>query len=126
MFIRVYRQSYWYLTDEDDCHTPVCYVAGEPDEACMCGRRGEGGGAPPHGQEMNEMVVIHRYVMLQGSRMKLVCVGKEKKVVGLWSRDELDGCNTPVFYIAGKPDEAGMRGRGGEGSGALPHGSEMN
>ncbi len=29
------------------------------------------------------MVVIHLYFMLQGSRMKLVCVGKEKKVVGL-------------------------------------------
>ncbi len=49
----------------------------------MHGRRGEGSGAPPHGQEMNEMVVIYRYVMLQGSRMKLVCVGEEEKVVGL-------------------------------------------
>ncbi len=29
------------------------------------------------------MVVIHRCVMLQGSRMKLVCVGEEEKVVGL-------------------------------------------
>jgi hypothetical protein len=29
------------------------------------------------------MVVIHRYFMLQGSRMKLVCVGEEEKVVGL-------------------------------------------
>ncbi len=59
------------------------YYAGEPDEAGMRGRGGEGSGAPPHGQEMNEMVVIHRYVMLQGSRMKLVCVGEEEKVVGL-------------------------------------------
>jgi pyruvate/2-oxoglutarate dehydrogenase complex dihydrolipoamide dehydrogenase (E3) component len=49
----------------------------------MRGRGGEGGGAPPHGRERNEMVVIHRYVMLQGSRMKLVCVGEEEKVVGL-------------------------------------------
>ncbi len=49
----------------------------------MRGRRGEGGGSPPHGQEMNEMVVVHQYVMLQGSRMKLVCVGEEEKVVGL-------------------------------------------
>ncbi len=29
------------------------------------------------------MVVIHLYVTLQGSRMKLVCVGEEEKVVGL-------------------------------------------
>ncbi len=49
----------------------------------MCGEGGEGGGTPPHGKEMNEMVVIHLYVMLQGSRMKLVCVGEEEKVVGL-------------------------------------------
>ncbi len=49
----------------------------------MRGPGGEGGGTPPHGQEMNEMVVIHLYVMLQGSRMKLVCVGQEEKVVGL-------------------------------------------
>ncbi len=48
----------------------------------MRGRRGEGGGAPAHGQDMNEMVVILLYVMLQGSRMKLVCVGEEEKVVG--------------------------------------------
>jgi hypothetical protein len=32
---------------------------------------------------MNEMVAIHRYVTLQGSRMKLVCMGEEEKVVGL-------------------------------------------
>jgi hypothetical protein len=43
----------------------------------MRGRGGEGGGDPPHGQEMNEMVVIYRCVMLQGSWMKLVCVGEE-------------------------------------------------
>jgi hypothetical protein len=49
----------------------------------MHGRRGEGGGAPPHGQEMNEMIVINLFVMLQGSRMKLVCVGEEETVVGL-------------------------------------------
>ncbi len=49
----------------------------------MLERGGEGGGSPPHGQEMNEMVVIHQYFMLQGSRMKLVCVGEEEKVVGL-------------------------------------------
>ncbi len=49
----------------------------------MRGGGGEGGGAPPHDGEMNEMVVIHQYVMLQGSRMKLVCVGEEEKVVGL-------------------------------------------
>ncbi len=42
----------------------------------MHGEGGEGGGAPPHGQEMNEMVVI--YVMLQGSCMKLVCMGEEE------------------------------------------------
>ncbi len=59
------------------------YVAGEPDEAGMRWGGGEGGVAPPHGQEMNEMVIIHRYFMLQGSRMKLVCVGEEEKVVGL-------------------------------------------
>ncbi len=29
------------------------------------------------------MVVVHQYVMLQGSRMKLVCVGEEEKVAGL-------------------------------------------
>jgi hypothetical protein len=29
------------------------------------------------------MVVIYRYVMLQGSGMKLICVGEEEKVVGL-------------------------------------------
>ena len=49
----------------------------------MRGGGGEGGGAPPHSQEMNEMVVIHLYFMLQGSRMKLVCMGEEEKVVGL-------------------------------------------
>jgi hypothetical protein len=49
----------------------------------MRGRRGEGGGAPPDGQEINEMVVIHQYVMLQGSQMKLVSVGEEEKVLGL-------------------------------------------
>jgi hypothetical protein len=49
----------------------------------MRGRGGDGGGAPPHSQEMNEMVVIHLYVMLQRSWMKLVCVGEEEKVVGL-------------------------------------------
>jgi hypothetical protein len=49
----------------------------------MCGGGGEGGGAPPHGQEMNEMVVIHLYFMLQESQMKLVCVGDEEKVVWL-------------------------------------------
>ncbi len=33
---------------------------------------------------MNEMVVIYRYLMLQVSRMKLVCMGEEEeKVVGL-------------------------------------------
>jgi hypothetical protein len=48
----------------------------------MRGGGGEGGGAPPHGRERNEMVVIYRYFMLQGSRMKLVCVGEEEKVVG--------------------------------------------
>ncbi len=48
-------------------------------------RRGgrEGGGAPPHGQEMNEMVFIDLCFMLQGSRMKLVCVEEDEKVVGL-------------------------------------------
>ncbi len=60
-----------------------CNVAGEPDEAGMRRGGGEGGGAPPHGQEMNEMVVIHLYFMLQGSRMKLVCVSEEEKVVVL-------------------------------------------
>ncbi len=50
-------------------------------EAFMRGHKGEGVGAPSHGQETNEMVVI--YVMLQGSRMKLVCVCEEEKVVGL-------------------------------------------
>ncbi len=49
----------------------------------MRGRGGEGGGAPPHGQEMNETVVIHRNVMLQEKKMKLVCMGEEEKVVGL-------------------------------------------
>ncbi len=49
----------------------------------MRGGGGEGGWAPPHGQEMNEMVVIHLYVMLQGRGMKLVCVGEEEKVLGL-------------------------------------------
>jgi hypothetical protein len=49
----------------------------------MHGGGGEGGGAPSHGQEMIEMVVIHLYFMLQRSRMKLVCVGEEEKVVGL-------------------------------------------
>ncbi len=49
----------------------------------MRGGGGEGSGALPHGQEMTEMVVIHLYVTLQGSRMKLVCVGEEEKVVGL-------------------------------------------
>jgi hypothetical protein len=29
------------------------------------------------------MVVIHLYFMLQGSQMKLVCMGEEEKVVGL-------------------------------------------
>ncbi len=57
--------------------------AGERDEADIRGRRGEGGGAPPHDGEMNEMVVIYQCVMLQGSWMKLVCVGEEEKVVGL-------------------------------------------
>jgi hypothetical protein len=61
----------------------MCYVAGELDEAGLRGRGVKGGGAPPHGQEMNEMVVIHLYFMLQGSRMKLVCVGEEENVVGL-------------------------------------------
>ncbi len=46
-------------------------------------RGGEGGGAPPHGQEMNETVVIHRNVMLQERQMKLACMGEEEKVVGL-------------------------------------------
>jgi hypothetical protein len=41
------------------------------------------GGLRLMGQEMNEMVVIYRNVMLLGSRMKLVCVGEEEKVVGL-------------------------------------------
>ncbi len=51
----------------------------------MHGRGRDGGGAPPpHDGEMNEMFVIHLYVMLQGSRMKLVCVGEEEKVVGLF------------------------------------------
>jgi hypothetical protein len=27
-----------------------------------------------------------------------------------WSRDELDGCNIPVCYVAGELDVAGMRG----------------
>jgi hypothetical protein len=39
-------------------------------------REGEGGGDPPHGCRI-------QYVILQGSRMKLVCVGEEEKVVGL-------------------------------------------
>jgi hypothetical protein len=42
----------------------------------MRGREGEGGGAPPHGCQL-------QYVMLHGSRMKLVWVGEEEKVVGL-------------------------------------------
>jgi hypothetical protein len=50
----------------------------------MRGRGGDSGGAPPHGQEINEMVVIHLFVMLQESLMKLVCMGEEEeKVVGL-------------------------------------------
>jgi hypothetical protein len=32
---------------------------------------------------MNEMVGIHQYFMLQGSWMKLVCVGEKEKVVWL-------------------------------------------
>ncbi len=48
-------------------------------------RRGgrEGCGAPPLGQEMNEMVFIDLCFMLQRSRMKLVCIGEDEKVVGL-------------------------------------------
>jgi hypothetical protein len=49
----------------------------------MRGQGGKGGEAPLHGQEKNEMVVINLFVMLQGSRMKLVCVGEEEKLVGL-------------------------------------------
>ncbi len=37
----------------------------------MCGGGGEGGGAPPHGQEINDTVVIHRNVMLQERQMKV-------------------------------------------------------
>ncbi len=73
----------WSRDELDGCLIPVCYLAGEPNEAGIRGGGGEGGGAPPRGQEMNEMVVIYWRVMLQGSRMKLVCVGDEEKVVGL-------------------------------------------
>ena len=49
----------------------------------MRGRGGDGGGTPPHDGEMNEMVFIDLCYMLQGSQIKLVCVGEEEKVVGL-------------------------------------------
>ncbi len=35
------------------------------------------------------MVVIHLYVMLQGSRMKLVCIGEEEIVVLLHLMNEM-------------------------------------
>jgi hypothetical protein len=80
------------------------------------------------------MVVIYWCVMLQGSRMILVCVGDEEKVVGLHlmtqEMNEMVVIHQYVmlpgsqFYVAGEQDEAGMSGWGGEGGRAPPH--EMN